>query len=309
MAVRNPAAVASAAGGALLWGTLGPVAALLESQERLAAGAIRLAIGAVIMVIVAGGRPLTAVWRKADLWPLAVGAAGVAGFQVSYFGAIGLSGVAVSTALAIGLSPVFTGLWTWLRTRERPSAGWLTGTALAVLGLALLSFGGGVAVHASLPGLGLSVLAAAFFSMQAVAIQTMTVRHNDATALTGMFAISSVVLVPAALITATPGLFSGTGILAVLYLGVVTTGCSYWLFARGVRHLGASAAVTITLLEPAGAAVIAAVLLSEPVSAGQWAGIGLICGAVAVIGLFDARRTAEVTAIELAPARRSPPDR
>jgi DME family drug/metabolite transporter len=65
---------------------------------------------------------------------------------------------------------------------------------------------------------------------------------------------------------------------------VVTTGLSYWLFARGIRHIGAAAAVTITLLEPAAAAVIAAVALHEELSAGQWVGIVLIGTAITITG-------------------------
>ena len=278
-------ATASAVAGALLWGTLGPVAALVDDGDRLAAGDIRLAIGALVMLAVAAGRPLRGMWSRADLLPLASGAVGIAGFQLAYFGAIGVSGVAVSTAVGIGLSPVFTGAWTAVRERRSPGAGWILGTALATGGLCLLSFAGGVGVTVSPAGLGLSVLAAALFSMQAVSTQALTVRHSDATALTGILALGSVLLVPVTALTAGPGLLTMHGVACVLYLGVVTTGLSYWLFARGVRHIGAAPAVTITLLEPAGAAVIAALVLHEPVSAGQWAGIVLICVAIVLTGL------------------------
>lgn len=277
-----------AVSGALLWGTLGPVAALFGTDERLAIGGIRLGIGAVTLLVLAGGRPLRPIWGRADIRPLLYGAVGVAGFQLAYFAAVGLSGVAVSTAVTIGLSPVFTGCWIALRDRRAPAAGWLVGTALAVTGLALLGF---ERQSVSFAGLGLSVLAAACFSAQALAIQALTTRHADATALTGMFAVSAVLMIPGIALTATPDLLGAKGIAGMLYLGVVTSGIAYWLFANGVRHLGASAAVTISLLEPAGAAVIAAVFLGEHVSAHQWIGIGLICGAVLVVGLgVPARR-------------------
>jgi DME family drug/metabolite transporter len=272
-----------AVGGALLWGTLGPAASLFGTDERLALGGIRLGIGTVTLLVLAGGRPLRRIWCRADIGPLLGGAVGVAGFQLAYFAAVGVSGVAVSTAVAIGLSPVLTGCATALRDRRAPSAGWLGGTALAVFGLALLAFAEPGAV--SFAGLGLSVLAAACFSGQALAIAAMTVRHTDATALTGMFAFGAVLMIPGIAVTATPDLLSGKGIAGMLYLGVVTSGIAYWLFARGVRQLGAPAAVTISLLEPAGAAVLAAVFLGEHVSARQWVGIGLICAAVLVVGL------------------------
>ncbi|WP_198047072.1 DMT family transporter [Kutzneria sp. 744] len=281
---RTRRAAASAAAGALLWGTLGPVAALIGPGDRVAAGGIRLAIGALVLFAVAKGRPLRSRWTRADLGPLVGGAVGIAGFQVAYFGAIGSAGVAVSTAVGIGLSPVFTGLWTAVKNRRRPGAGWSVGTATAVGGLCLLAFANGAGTTFSLAGLGLSVLAAAFFSGQAVSIQALTARHGDATALTGILALGALLMAPVIAVTATGNLLTPQGVSGVAYLGVVTTGMSYWLFARGIRHIGAAAAVTITLLEPAAAAVIAAVALHEQLTAGQWAGIVMIGAAITITG-------------------------
>lgn len=290
MAFRTPVAVTSAAGGALLWGTIGPVAALLNTEDRLSAASVRLVIGAFVLFAVVGGRPFTTRWRRSELLALGVGVVGVAGFQMSYFGAVGESGVAVSTTLAIGLSPVLTGLWTWLRTRESPSLGWLGGTAVAAIGLLLLMFGDGASVRASLTGIGLSSLAAVCFSTHAIAIQRVTTGQTAATTLTAMFGLAAVVLTPVTMAIGTQGLWTGRAVACVLYLGIVTTGIAYWLFAWGMRYLGAAAAVTISLLEPAGAAVIAAIAFREPVGVVQWLGIGLICAAVATIGLLGAKR-------------------
>jgi len=301
---RSSKASASAAAGALLWGTLGPVAALFDTGDRIAAGGIRLAIGALVLLAAAKGRPLKGVWRRADLLPLAGGAVGIAGFQLAYFGAIGSAGVAVSTAVGIGLSPVFTGLWTVVGNRRSPGAGWLLGTALAVGGLCLLALAQGATF--SLAGLGLSVLAAAFFSLQAISIQELTKRHDDATALTGICGVGAVLMAPVIAVTATGNLLTWQGMTGVAYLGVVTTGMSYWLFARGIRHIGAAAAVTITLLEPAGAAVIAALFLHEALSPAQWMGIVLIAAAIPIAGRSKKARqtkgTTEVEQRELSPS-------
>lgn len=279
---RSGKAAASAAAGALLWGTLGPVAALFDTGDRIAAGGIRLAVGAVVLLAVARGRPLRGGWTRADLLPSAGGAIGIAGFQLAYFGAISSAGVAVSTAVGIGLSPVFTGLWTVISGRRSPGAGWLVGTGLAIGGLGLLALAKGATF--SLAGLGLSVLAAGFFSLQAISIQELTKRHDDATALTAICGAGAALMSPVVAVTATGNLLAWQGIAGVAYLGVVTTGMSYWLFARGIRHIGAAAAVTITLLEPAGAAMIAALFLHESLSTAQWIGIALIAAAIPIAG-------------------------
>ena len=284
--------VVSAAAGALLWGTLGPVAALFDTGDRIAAGGIRLGIGAVVLLAVAKGRPIRKIWTRADLFPLVGGAVGIAGFQLAYFGAITSAGVAVSTAVGIGLSPVFTGLWTVVKDRRPPATGWLIGTALALGGLTLLAVTEG-GVTMSPAGLGLSVLAAAMFSMQAICIGQLTERHSNATALTGIFGLGALIMSPVIAVTASPNLLAPQGIGGVLYLGVVTTGLSYWLFARGIRQIGAASAVTITLLEPAAAAVLAAVFLHEALSAGQWAGIALIGAAIPITGRSTTAPTTE----------------
>jgi DME family drug/metabolite transporter len=264
---------------------------MLDEQDRLAVGGIRLLLGAVTLVVLGAGRISFGEWRRRDVLPLVVGGAGVAGFQVAYFGAVGIGGVAVSTAVGIGLSPVFTGLWAAARSRRRPSPIWLAGTVVAVAGLILLAFGGGADVHVSGAGLLLSVVAAACFSMQIGSIQVLANRHGDAAALTALFGVGAVLLIPTTVFAATSSLLATKTLLWVIYLGVVTTGVAYWLFSRGVRHLGAAAATTISLLEPVGAAVIAAAVLGESISFVQWAGIAAICGAVLAISLGRAPRT------------------
>ncbi|MEO6084828.1 MAG: EamA family transporter, partial [Umezawaea sp.] len=278
-----------AAGGALLWATIGPVATLFTSDEVLPAGGVRLAVGAVALLAL-GGRPLTRAWQRRDVAPLLGAAVGLAGFQLSYFAAVEVGGVAVSTAVAIGLAPVLTGLWTALAERRAPSRWWLAGTALAAVGLCLLTFAGGAEVTPSPAGLALSTVAAACFSLQALAIKRLTDHHRDTTALSAMFALAALLLLPVTLATATPTLLSGRAVLSLLYLGVVASGIAYWLFAHGIRHLGAPAAVTISLLEPAGAAVIAALVLHEPVGPAQWVGIGLVCGAIVLTAVPDPDR-------------------
>ena len=284
--MSRTAALGAAAGGALLWGTIGPVATLFTSDELLPAGGARLAVGAVTLVAL-GGRPLTRAWRRRDVGPLLAAAVGLAGFQLSYFAAVDAGGVAVSTAVAIGLAPVLTGLWTAFAERRPPSRWWLAGTALAAVGLCLLTFAGGAAVTLSPKGLALSTVAAACFSLQALAIKRLTDHHRDTTALAAIFTVAALLLLPVTLATATPTLLSGRAVLTLLYLGIVAAGVAYWLFAHGIRHLGAPAAVTISLLEPAGAAAIAALVLHEAVGPAQWLGIALICGAIVLTALPD----------------------
>lgn len=135
-------------------------------------------------------------------------------------------------------------------------------------------------------GLAFSIAAAALVALQAMAIETLTARHSGTVAVTGIFTVGAVALLPVALFTAPASLFTVDRLSVVVYVGAIGGGLAYWLFARGVRRLGAAAAVTISLLEPAGAAVIAVLVLGESLTALQFAGVVAVCAATVAIGCF-----------------------
>ena len=75
--------------------------------------------------------------------PLAVAAVAMAAYQPLFFGGVARTGVAVGTVVGIGSSPVFAGILGAVVRGERPGPRWLTATALALAGTALLVGTGG----------------------------------------------------------------------------------------------------------------------------------------------------------------------
>src|SRR5438270_7210771 len=75
---------------------------------------------------------------------------------------------------------------------------------------------------------------------------------------------------------------SATGVLVLLYLGVMQLGVSYWMFARGVRKVPAAEASLISMLEPVCNPLW--VLLGTGERPGPWsiAGRATLLGAVAL---------------------------
>jgi len=75
---------------------------------------------------------------------------------------------------------------------------------------------------------------------------------------------------------------SATGVLVLLYLGVMQLGVSYWMFARGVRKVPAAEASLISMLEPVCNPLW--VLLGTGERPGPWsiAGGAIVLGAVAL---------------------------
>ena len=92
------------------------------------------------------------------------------------------------------------------------------------------------------------------------------------TALALQFSVAAIVLTPFMLIdvassTAPSWIWSGSGVVMLLHLGVLTAGVAYVLYGWGLRTLPVSTAVSITLVEPLTAAGSAFLLLGERLSA------------------------------------------
>jgi drug/metabolite transporter, DME family len=68
-----------------------------------------------------------------------------------------------------------------------------------------------------------------------------------------------------------------------LYLGVFVTGLAYLLYGWGLRSIGTSTAVTLTLAEPVTAAIFAVLILDERLEWFGWLGAGVV-----VVGLVVA---------------------
>src|SRR3954447_7310517 len=89
---------------AVLFGTTGTAQALGPSASPLTVGAVRIAVGAALLLLV----QRLAARGSAGRWPLGpqlLGAIGVAGYQLCFFAAVKDTGVAVGTVVALGSAP------------------------------------------------------------------------------------------------------------------------------------------------------------------------------------------------------------
>jgi DME family drug/metabolite transporter len=68
----------------------------------------------------------------------------------------------------------------------------------------------------------------------------------------------------------------------VVWLAVVTVALAYPLLARGLAEVGVGATATLTLAEPATAALLGLLVLGERLPLGGWAGLGLVAAGVGV---------------------------
>ncbi|WP_242901914.1 EamA family transporter [Actinomadura terrae] len=278
---------------ASLWGTTGTVRTFADGASSVSVGAVRIVIGGVVLVALAaltrpaGLRTLLAARRS---WPpLALGAAAIAVYQTAFFLAVARTGVAAGTVVTIGSAPAFAGLIGLATRRSAPSRRWALATAGAVGGCAAL-VGGGRDAGIEPGGIALALLAGLAYAVYATAASTLIARGEDDRAVAGaLFGAAGVVLLPVLALEPIGWLLTGPGALTALYLGAVTTGGGYVLFTRGLRTTSATTATTLTLAEPAVAAVLGTAVLGEHLGAVALGGLALLAASLVVL-VLPARR-------------------
>lgn len=273
---------------AALFGLTGTIAASgPDDLAPFAAGVWRSIIGAVGLLIVAAvSRERVWVCGLANRWVL-VGAVGVAGYQLAFFEAVDRTGVALGTLVTIATGPPVAGLLDALVQRRPPGRRWLGGTAVAVAGVGVLSFG---SVDVDAVGIALAVVAGASFPLFGLAAQRLMVDRPFVVSMATVFGAGAVLLAPIAVATVGDVTASFDATLTVTALGLVTLTLAYWLWGIGLDRLSLSVVVTITLVEPAVAALLAVVVLDEPLTVALVVGVVLVGAGVRL----SAREPAQV---------------
>lgn len=286
-----------------LWGTGGVAVQLVRRVlplSPLTVSGYRSAVAAVVLLValIASGRGAIAR-RLLGEHAVRTAVTGVltAFYQVMYFIAVVAVGISVSTVIALGVAPTLLTAHVAIRRRTLPAAGEVATVVIALLGLLLVSFGAGTGTSGQHPLFGVvAALGSGTAYAAATALGEPLAARTDPLPLAAVTtAFGALALVPVAL---TCGLLTGGPLLTdqpvalawLGYLGAVTMAVAYALLYAGLRTTPASAAVLATLLEPVTAAVAAALVFGERLSALGIAGALLILAALASLGLHRAHR-------------------
>jgi drug/metabolite transporter, DME family len=279
----------------LLWGTGGLIGTLLGRAAGLSAMSV-----ASYRLLAGGGLIVTFLALTGKRWPtgqaawsrIAVNGLLSALFQSCYFGAIALSSVSLATLVTIGATPVIVAVAEHARGRRLLTRADVITTAMALAGLGLLvgDPGGGLSETAVLASTGLALLSAGGFAAVTL-IGTSLVTGLDELTLNGYgFSLGGIVLLPLAALLGGIGFrpsLASAGLLAAL--GVGPTAAAYTLYFRGLRKASASTAALLTLIEPLAAALLAAAVLGDRLSATGIVGAVVLLAAVVRTVLADAR--------------------
>ena len=212
-----------------------------------------------------------------------IGALGYAACTITFCTATTLTSAANAILLQY-TAPVWVALLgAWLLREPATRVDWLT--IAAALGGMTLFFHGNLSLG-EIAGDLLALLSGVCFAAMTIALR----RQRDGSAVESIIlgnALAFAVGLPW-IITAPP--LPPTGWAALLALGTVQLGVSYWLYARAIRHVTALEAVLIPVIEPVLNPVWVLIFVGERPS-----GWGL-AGGVIVLGAVTARAVASTWA-------------
>jgi DME family drug/metabolite transporter len=210
----------------------------------------------------------------------------LAGYQAAYFTAVTLSGIAVTALVAICSAPLMIAALAPWALGERLTPRVLAALAFGVVGTALLV----AAPHGALDLTGplvagaLLALAAGLAYALYVVLAKATLARMAPLPLTALtFAAGAVLLAPTVLWTEAPLRQLTLGWPWLLYLGAVATAGAYAIYSRGLRHVPASVAGVVTLVEPLTATLLGAVLFDERLGATGVVGALLLFSALGLV--------------------------
>jgi drug/metabolite transporter (DMT)-like permease len=182
-----------------------------------------------------------------------------------------LTGILIATVplMVIILSPLFG-------VRESLSGRRLTGLVIGFVGVVTL--------------LGLDVLGGTLGWIGAACVVTATLGYaagslivqrylsgvDELGAVAASLVVATVVLFPAAVLTAPNSVPSQLVLTSLVVLGVVCTAAALWLYFSLIARIGAARAAVITYVNPAVAALLGVVILHESFGLGSALGLALI---------------------------------
>jgi DME family drug/metabolite transporter len=241
--------------------------------------------------------PADARWRqltrREQLQVVGTGAAMALNVSCWFAGIVHL-GAALPTVISICCAPVIVVLVSVARGYERFGLRLVVGLVLALAGVALLvmpadGWGPLPAGHAA--GLAWSFGSAFCYALVVLGNARMPVRVPAVTASAWGMSVAALCMLVVAWPTGITWPSGTAQWLGAGYTGVVTTSVAYLAFAWGARRLSPTAAVVGTLIEPLVAALLAALLLAQPMAPRQWAGAVLL--AVAMLLLMRRNKAAQ----------------
>ncbi|MEV0175829.1 EamA family transporter [Streptomyces sp. NPDC050803] len=276
----------------VLWGTTGTAATFAPDVGPLAIGAVAMGLGGLLQALMAAPRVRReAPALRAQRGVVLLGALAVGAYPLAFYTSMHLAGVAAGTVVSIGSAPLASAVVERVVDKRRLTRRWMTGAALGLSGTVLLCMAEAADVHSgarsvgsTVLGVGLGLVAGFTYALYSWAAHRLISRGVTSGAAMGtVFGLGGMLLLPVLLTTGAPLLHSWSNAAVGAYMALVPMFVGYVLFGWGLAHVPASTATTLSLLEPAVAAVLAVLVVGERLPLLGWFGITLVVGCLAVL--------------------------
>jgi len=275
----------------VLWGTTGTAATFAPNAGPLAIGAAALGIGGILQALLA--IPALHVSRpqlRTNVPVVALGALAMAIYPLAFYSSMHLAGVALGSVVSLASAPLASGVLERLVQRTVLSRWWMLAAGLGITGSALLCFSTMFykPADASMTMLGIVlglVAGATYAAYSWCAQRLMSQGISRAASMGAIFGTGGTLLMPVLFLTGEPLLASPQPLFVATYMALIPMFLGYLLFGYGLSKLNASTATTITLSEPAVAAVLAVVVVGERLSGTGWTGLGIIAMALVILAI------------------------
>jgi DME family drug/metabolite transporter len=246
-------------------------------------------------LLVLRGKSGIALPRRAVFACLALGVAGIAGSNYFYYYAI--SKTSVATAIVVQyMAPVYVLLIRVAMREEKFSRYRVAAVVSAVAGCALVvGIGSGVNLRGNLVGIIAAQAAAWSFTISNIGGGRLTARHDPF--LVMLYSMLGATLFWLPIHTPASWLaqhYDARQWAFILAFAVVSMLVPYTLFFLALRLLDATRVIVTSCLEPVFAALLAWVLLQEPLKPLQVAGIGLVVLATFLLQIRARNATAAI---------------
>jgi Predicted permease, DMT superfamily len=264
----------------LLWGTTGTAATFAPSLSPLFIGAFAMGIGGILQC----GLAIPSIIQAKSLLRLhyrylIVGALAVAIYPLAFYSSMRLSGVSIGTVVSIGSAPILSAIIEYLSRDFQFSKQWAIGALLGIIGMSMLAFSGNEATQYSHLSWGilLGLVAGLTYALYSwSARQLMLKGMNSKAAMGATFGGGGLLLIPVMVITGSAFLTTWNNIAVGFYMALIPMFMGYLCYGYGLSKISASMAITITLLEPVVATILAILIVGEDLSLISWLGILLI---------------------------------
>ncbi|MFD7501367.1 DMT family transporter [Streptomyces sp. NPDC059850] len=278
----------------VLWGTTGTAATFAPGVGPLAIGAVAMGLGGLLQALMAAPRiareaPALRTRRGVVL----LGALAVGAYPLAFYSSMHLAGVAAGTVVSIGSAPLASAVIERAADGRRLTRRWTAGAALGLSGTVLLCAAeaahssndtGARSVGSIVLGVALGLVAGVTYALYSwAAHRLISGGITSGAAMGAVFGLGGLLLVPVLLATGAPLLSSWSNAAVGAYMALVPMFIGYVLFGWGLAHVPASTATTLSLLEPAVAAVLAVLVVGERLPPLGWVGIALVVSCLAVL--------------------------